>query len=115
MVKRVVVGAGYGLMSWLAQRITAVVMLVYVILFAVCAAALPDTSYTSWYALFSVPLMRILTVLFFLALFYHAWVGMRDLFMDYVKCYALRLALHCCVVFALLVYTIWLVQVLWRL
>ena len=38
--------------------------------------------------------MRIATLLFVLALALHAWVGMRDIFMDYVQPLGLRLALH---------------------
>ena len=37
MVKRILVGAHYGFRDWLAQRITAVVMALYTVLFAVAA------------------------------------------------------------------------------
>jgi len=71
MVKRVIVGAHYGLTDWLAQRITA------------------------------------------LALLWHAWIGMRDIWMDYIKPTALRLTLEVLTIVVLVGYAGWLVQVLW--
>ena len=46
-------------------------------------------------------------MLFFAALLYHAWIGMRDIFMDYVKPMGLRLTLQFAVVVALLLYLVW--------
>lgn len=115
MVKRNVVGAHYGLKDWIAQRITAVLMVLYILIFAICAFSLPDTSYTAWRGLFAGGVMRVATLVFFLALFYHAWIGVRDLFMDYVGSAGIRLTLHCAVIVILLGYTAWVAQALWRL
>jgi succinate dehydrogenase / fumarate reductase membrane anchor subunit len=35
-----------------------------------------------------------LTLLTILAVCYHAWIGVRDIWMDYIKNTGLRLALH---------------------
>ena len=119
MVKRVVVGAHYGFKDWLLQRVTAVVMALYTVLFAVKVMLLPTYDSFSWYALFADGLagafMRFVTFVFFMALFYHAWVGVRDIFMDYVKPISVRLALHAVVAFLLLGYAGWAAQILWRL
>jgi succinate dehydrogenase / fumarate reductase membrane anchor subunit len=45
--------------------------------------------------------------------FYHAWIGVRDVVMDYVKSAALRLAIYAGVILSLLLYVIWSVQILW--
>jgi len=66
-----------------------------------------------WKALFSGTFVRVTTVLFFVALLYHAWIGMRDIFMDYVKPTGIRLFLQSAVVVALLLYLIWVAQILW--
>ncbi|MGA7593700.1 MAG: succinate dehydrogenase, hydrophobic membrane anchor protein [Gallionella sp.] len=113
MVSRVVVGAHYGLRDWLMQRITAVLMVIYVLAIAVYLLMQPDLGYDVWTALFSSLPVRTLTLLFLLALFYHAWVGVRDIVMDYVNSAAVRLAIHMLVVLALIIYTIWSVQILW--
>ncbi|GIX26652.1 succinate dehydrogenase, hydrophobic membrane anchor protein [Pelomicrobium sp. G1] len=113
MVKRVVVGAHYGLRDWLVQRVSAVVMAVYTVLLAVVLVAAPPLDYAGWRALFAQQWMRFATLLFFLSLFLHAWVGMRDILMDYVHPTGLRLALQVAVVLSLVFYAVWTVQVLW--
>jgi succinate dehydrogenase / fumarate reductase membrane anchor subunit len=113
MVKRVVVGAHYGLRDWLVQRVSAVVMAVYTVLLAVVLVAAPPLDYADWKALFAHQWMRFATLLFFLSLFLHAWVGMRDILMDYVHPTGLRLALQVAVVLSLVFYAVWTVQVLW--
>jgi len=115
MVNKIVVGAHYGLRDWMAQRMTAVYMALYTLIFAVCALRLPAMSYEAWSGLFSGGLMKFATFLFFMALFYHAWVGIRDLFMDYIKSALLRLVLHTVVIFLLVGYAGWVAQILWRL
>jgi len=113
MVNRVVVGAHYGLRDWLIQRITAVLMAVYLVVLAAYLLMQPDPGYDSWTGLFSSQAVRTFTLLFMLSLFYHAWVGIRDIVMDYVKSAAVRLVIHVLVVLALLLYAIWSVQILW--
>ncbi|MCE1186320.1 succinate dehydrogenase, hydrophobic membrane anchor protein [Zoogloea sp.] len=115
MVKPIIVGAHYGFRDWLAQRVTAVVMAVYTVIFAIAALTTLDGSYESWRALFSGGFMKFATFLFFLSLFYHAWIGVRDIFMDYIKPVGLRLTLHSVVVLLLVGYAGWAVQILWRL
>lgn len=113
MVNRVVTGAHYGLRDWLVQRITAVVMVVYVLAFAAWLLAQPVLDYDTWSALFSNDAVRSFTLLFLLCLYYHAWIGVRDIVMDYVKPAGVRLVIHVAVILALVMYTIWAVQILW--
>jgi succinate dehydrogenase / fumarate reductase membrane anchor subunit len=113
MVKREVVGAHYGLRDWLAQRVTAVVMAVYTLLFVMALAGLPQFDYGHWQALWATPWMRYATILFVLSMLYHAWVGVRNIFMDYIKPPGLRLTLHVVVILALAWYGAWAVQILW--
>ena len=115
MVKRIVTGAHYGLKDWLAQRITALVMAVYVVAFVSILLACTPHSYENWRALFAHQLMRIATLVFFLSLFWHAWIGMRDILMDYIKPTGVRLGLEVAVVLVLAGYAVWVVQILWSL
>ena len=114
-MKRVVTGAHYGLKDWLAQRITALVMAVYVIVFVGMLLVCPPQHYEGWHALFGNQLMRIATLVFFISLFWHAWIGMRDILMDYVKPTAIRLGLEILVVLALVAYSIWAITILWSI
>jgi succinate dehydrogenase / fumarate reductase membrane anchor subunit len=115
MVKREVVGAHYGLRDWLAQRVTAVVMAIYTVVFVIALLGLPRLDHPHWKALWELPLMRFATVLFALSLLVHAWVGVRNIFMDYIKPLALRLTLFAVVILALVWYGAWVVQILWGL
>jgi len=112
-VKRLVVGAHYGLRDWLAQRITAVIMALYTLIMAVVFFN-NSFNYSSWKALFAQGWMRVATLLFAVSLAWHAWVGVRDILMDYVKPDGLRLALQVCTLLLLAVYVGWAIQILWR-
>jgi succinate dehydrogenase / fumarate reductase membrane anchor subunit len=113
VVKREVIGAHYGLRDWLAQRVTAVVMAVYTLLVLVALAGLPSLDYQHWRALWELPFMRFATVLAALSLLLHAWVGVRNIFMDYVKPVWLRLTLHAAAILWLAWCGAWVVQILW--
>ena len=113
MVTRVLVGAHYGLKDWLAQRLTAVVMILYTLLWLVIAVAHGGLDPELWQALFAGVAFRVATMLFGLALLWHAWIGMRDVWMDYVKPAALRLALETITVVVLIGYGVWLAAILW--
>lgn len=115
MVNRVVTGAHYGLRDWLAQRVTAIVMALFTLFVAGYLLLQPSFGYDTWTELFSGNAMRSFALLFLLSLFYHAWVGVRDILMDYVKPYGVRMTLHVLVILALLLYAIWSVQILWGL
>lgn len=113
MVKREVIGAHYGLRDWLAQRVTAVVMAVYSVIFLVMLLKLPQFDYASWKAMWTAPWMRYATLLFLLSLFVHAWIGMRNICMDYIKSTGLRVFLYALVILALVAYGAGAVQILW--
>jgi succinate dehydrogenase / fumarate reductase membrane anchor subunit len=114
MVKREVVGAHYGLRDWLAQRVTAVIMAVYTALILSVVAGLPQMDYGQWRGVWQTPLVRYATVLFMVSLLLHAWIGVRNIFMDYIKHAGLRLTLYVVVIGALLWYGAWSVQIMWR-
>lgn len=113
MVNRLVTGAHYGLRDWLIQRVTAVMMAAYCLFIGAWLLLHPDAGYNAWTGLFSGSVMRSCSLLFLLSVYYHAWVGVRDIVMDYIKPTLIRLAIHVGVILALLLYAIWSVQILW--
>ncbi|MBU1426495.1 MAG: succinate dehydrogenase, hydrophobic membrane anchor protein [Gammaproteobacteria bacterium] len=115
MVNRIVTGAHYGLRDWLVQRVTAAVMAVYTLVVAAYLLRQSSFGYDTWIELFSGNIMRTFSMLFLLSLFYHAWIGVRDIVMDYVKPAGIRLLIHVLVILALMLYVIWSVQILWGL
>ena len=112
--RRIVVGAHYGLGSWLAQRITAVIMALYTLLLLVTFMSGRALDYGAWKQLFQNGWMRVATLLFAVSLAWHAWVGVRDIVMDYIKPDGLRLGLEVLTILVLAAYVGWTVQVLWR-
>ena len=116
--KRIVVGAShYGLRDWLAQRVTAGLMALFTL--AVLAQMLlfkGPVGYDKWAGIFSAQWMKVLTFSVIIALTYHVWVGMRDIWMDYVTSMVwLRLCLQIFSIVWLVGCAGWAIQVLWRL
>jgi succinate dehydrogenase / fumarate reductase membrane anchor subunit len=111
--KRLVVGAHYGLKDWLAQRLTAVLMAVYTFTLLFAFLSGKNFTYEGWAGLFAAQWFKLFSLVTFAALFYHAWVGMRDIWMDYVKSVGLRLTLQMATIVWLLVCAAWTVQILW--
>lgn len=115
MKARIVVGAHYGLKDWIAQRVTAVVMAVYTLILGIAILTGGAETQQSWHALMGSGFFRFATPLFILSLCYHAWIGVRDIWMDYVKHTGVRLTLHVLTILVLVGYAVWAVQIIWRL
>ena len=113
--KRVVVGAHYGLRDWLSQRVTAVLMALFTLVMLAKVLLPGPLGYDKWAGIFAAQWMKVLSFVVFIALAWHAWVGMRDILMDYVKPVGMRLVLQVATLVWLLGCTGWAVQVLWRL
>lgn len=111
---KVAIGSHTGTGTWLLQRGSAVVLAValpgllgYVLL------ALP-LDFVGWQALLAPLGMRMLIGLSGVALALHAWVGMRDILMDYVHPVGLRLTLYLAVILTLAASVVWLAAILAR-
>lgn len=113
MVNKQPVGAHYGWKDWLIQRITAVIMLVFSVVIIGFVLKHGGVGYAEWKQLFSGQWMRVLALLFLLSVYYHAWIGMRDVLMDYVQAMWIRLGLQVLVCLFLIVCSIWSVVILW--
>ena len=114
VVNRIVTGAHYGMRDWLAQRITAAIMAVYTVIVVFVFFLSKPYSYGAWRDLFAQGWMRVATLMFAVSLAWHAWVGVRDILMDYIKPDGLRLGLQVSTILLLAVYLGWAVQILWR-
>lgn len=113
--KRIVVGAHYGTRDWLAQRVTAVLMALFtVILLAQVLLSSGPITYDKWSGIFAPQAMKTLTFAVIVAMLYHVWVGMRDVFMDYIKPVGIRLSLQVFTIVWLVACAGWAIQVLWR-
>ncbi len=113
--KRIVVGAHYGTRDWLSQRVTAAIMALFtIILLAQVLLKKGPIGYDAWSSIFASQPMKMLTFAVILSLLYHVWVGMRDVYMDYIKPVGLRLVLQVFTILWLVTCSGWAIQVLWR-
>jgi succinate dehydrogenase / fumarate reductase membrane anchor subunit len=113
--KRLVVGAHYGFRDWLSQRVTAALMALFTLVLLAQVLFGAQLGYLRWAQIFSSQWMKALTFVTIVALAYHAWVGIRDVWMDYVKPVGVRLTLQVFTLAWLIGCLGWAVQVLWRL
>ena len=113
--KRIVVGAHYGLRDWLSQRVTAALMALFTAIVLVQVLMPGAMGYDKWAGIFASQWMKVLTFVVIVSLLVHVWVGMRDIWMDYVKPVGVRLALQIATLVWLVGCAGWALQVLWRL
>jgi len=106
-------GAHTGTGSWLTQRASAVVMACMLPLFVLRLGCVLTLEYAGWRALFEPVWMKMAVMLFTGAMALHVWVGMRDIFMDYVHHMLLRLTLYLGVILTLAGCVAWMAVVLW--
>jgi len=113
--KRLVVGAHFGLRDWMSQRATAVLMAIFTIVLLVQVLMPGPMGYDKWAGIFAPQWMKFLTFVVIISLAWHAWVGVRDIWMDYIKPVWLRLTLQVGTLAWLVGCVGWALQVLWRL
>ncbi|SHI26102.1 succinate dehydrogenase, hydrophobic membrane anchor protein [Pollutimonas bauzanensis] len=118
--KRLVVGAHYGTMDFIVQRVTAVIMAVYTLVLFFGIIFTSELNFESWRRLFTftclgLPVGSLLATLAFLSLAWHAWIGVRDIWMDYVRSAGLRLFLQALTVLWLVGAVVFFAKILWSL
>ncbi len=101
-----------GLGEWLIQRLTALYMAGFGVLALVYLLMSPRPDYVQWQAWLSGGGVRIALVLFFLSALAHAWIGMRSVYMDYLRPAWLRFTLLSLTLLALLAQGVWVGDIL---
>jgi len=74
-----------GWLAWIVQRASAVYMLAFLVAGLAWFMADPPGTYPAWRARMAGAGTGIATAAFFAALLAHAWVGLRDVVLDYVR------------------------------
>lgn len=101
-----------GLRSWLLQRLSAVYMALFIIYVVVYFLLRAPSSHSAWQSWLSHPAVSVASAGFLLALLLHAWIGMRDVVLDYVHPVAARLLVLTLIAIALLGCGLWGLRVL---
>lgn len=105
----------HGLRDWVLQRGTAMMMAFYAAALLSMMIYRPPVQFEIWKSFFAPLWMKVATLLFFLSLVIHAWIGMKDVLMDYIKSPWLRLSIQSVTLLSLLFYVVWTVRILWGL
>ena len=85
MVRSITSFSRSGLMDWLAQRVSAVILAAYAVFLVGYLIANPDLSYEQWSGLFGQFWFKLFTLSALIALVAHIWVGLWTVATDYVK------------------------------
>ncbi len=118
--KRLVVGAHYGTLDFIVQRCTAVIMAIYTLIIFFGFLFSSEMNFEAWQHLFTfhlgvLPVGQLLATLAFFSVAWHAWIGVRDIWMDYVTSAGLRLFLQVLTVLWLVGSIVYFAKVLWSL
>lgn len=110
-----------GMRLWLSQRLTAVIMAIYIVFLLILLLIMQpfghatwQENYAAWYAFASPVWFRLATLLFFMCLFMHAWLGVADVLKDYVFNKVLRAYLQMAVDVVLVLYLFWIIYIMWN-
>ena len=101
-----------GLKAWAIQRLTAIYIGVFSLyLLGVLLFAAPD-GYLAWKAWMGGSVVSVATLLFVACVLMHAWIGVRDVLIDYVHPIAIRATLLGAIGLALVALGLWAAQAL---
>ncbi|MCB1926186.1 MAG: succinate dehydrogenase, hydrophobic membrane anchor protein [Gammaproteobacteria bacterium] len=101
-----------GLKAWALQRLTAIYIgLFSLYLLLVLLFAAPD-GYIEWKAWLGGSLVSVAMLLYVLSVLMHAWIGVRDVLIDYIHPIAIRAALLGVVGLSLVAMGLWAAQAL---
>ena len=72
-------------MEWLVQRVTSIYLAVFTVYALFYLALNPIRTYAAWSEYFASGAVRLAWGLFFVSVLLHAWVGLRSIYLDYLK------------------------------
>lgn len=101
-----------GQRAWLLQRITALYAGLYVFLAITVLLARPPADHPAWLGLVTHPVVWLATAAFVVLLLLHAWVGLRDVFLDYLQSFVVRLTALVVTAIAFLLLGLWALWIL---
>jgi succinate dehydrogenase / fumarate reductase membrane anchor subunit len=103
-----------GLKAWFLQRISAVYLTLFCLYLLGLFSLSPPADFEQWRALMAAPAMQVALLLFFVNLLIHAWVGFRDVLIDYVPITPLRISLLSLLAFGLIACGLWAALVIFQ-
>ena len=96
-----------GLKAWAWQRLTAVYLTLYLLVGIICIGINAPFDHAGWRAAFASPAVNLSTALALACLLIHAWVGVRDIVLDYLHPPLLRFPALGATALALMAMALW--------
>ena len=101
-----------GIRPWVVQRLSAIFMVLSLVLFCFTLLFGGLSTANDWQVWFSMPLWNTVVIIFWLALFAHAWIGIRDVIMDYVSHDGVRFTVLAVFGFYLIAMAVWMLKIM---
>ena len=101
-----------GMRAWLLQRLSSVYMVVFIVAVLLWYAMSDAITYAAWRDFLANPVIAVAVALFFSSLLIHAWIGMRDVLIDYMPIMGLRLIILLGIAVFLVAMGIWVAFIL---
>jgi succinate dehydrogenase / fumarate reductase membrane anchor subunit len=101
-----------GLRPWVIQRVSAVYIVLFIVYAASCYFTADAIAYESWKNWLYNPFNTTVVGIFVIALLFHAWIGMRDVVLDYVHNIMLRIFILAILIGVLIGSGLWVFRIL---
>lgn len=101
-----------GQRAWLLQRVTSLYAGLFVLIAMLWLIVRPPADHAAWHALITHPMIWAATALFILLTLLHAWIGLRDVILDYGQSVRVRLTALILVAAAFLLMSFWALWIL---
>ena len=109
-----------GVLDWLVQRVTAVILGAYSVVMVAYLLLQPELDFATWKAFMATTWMQVFTLLAVISTCAHAWVGMWTVGSDYLREHllgarakGLRFTYQLACLLVTIVYLVWGIKILW--
>ena len=114
MAKRYLSGGTHaGMGAWLLQRLTSVYIAIFALFLLVHFSFAPVIDYVSWKRWWSDGVIQSASFVFVACILLHIWVGLRSVWMDYLRPVWLRFLVTTATAVGLIFLALWSAQILW--
>ena len=101
-----------GMKAWLIQRFSGIYIALVAVAIVVIIGSAKPANYQQWTALFSDPWMQTALSIFIVTLLFHAWIGLRDIILDYIHPIWIKMIIMTAVVLMLVASGFWFLRAL---
>jgi len=101
-----------GIRPWIVQRVSAVLLAIILCAFVFNLMIAPPGNFQDWQDFIGGRIWHTIIIAFWIALFIHAWIGVRDVIMDYIHPDGLRFFVLTTFAVFLIAMTIWMLKIM---